>query len=127
MSTVIVTGSSGLVGSEAARFFHQKGFDVVGIDNDMRAYFFGEQASVEWSTKRLVATLPRFRHEAIDVSLRLYFLLPEHADSPEVQAQLWERVQGWAATSDPERRVIDAATTEDGRVFVVFAPASRPA
>ncbi len=67
MSTVIVTGSSGLVGSEAARFFHQKGFDVVGIDNDMRAYFFGEQASVEWSTKRLVATLPRFRHEAIDV------------------------------------------------------------
>ena len=67
-------------------------------------------------------------HEALDVRVRLYFLLPEHADSPEARAQLWEKVQGWAgATSDPERRVIDAATTEDGRVFVVFATASRPA
>jgi len=67
MSVVIVTGSSGLIGSETVRCFHDQGFDVVGIDNDMRAYFFGQEASVEWSTKRLVASLPRFRHEAIDI------------------------------------------------------------
>ncbi len=45
MKIAIVTGSSGLIGSEAAKFFHQKGFFIVGIDNDMRKYFFGPEAS----------------------------------------------------------------------------------
>lgn len=67
MSVVIVTGSSGLIGSETARFFHQQGFDVVGIDNNMRAYFFGQEASTEWNTGQLQASLPRFRHCAVDV------------------------------------------------------------
>jgi CDP-paratose 2-epimerase len=62
-----VTGSSGLIGSEAAKFFHQQGFDVVGIDNDMRAYFFGQEASTEWNRRQLGATLPRFRHSPIDI------------------------------------------------------------
>lgn len=67
MSTVIVTGSSGLVGSETVKFFHQQGFDVVGIDNNMRAYFFGADASTDWNTNHLTATLPRFRHVSIDI------------------------------------------------------------
>ncbi len=67
MSVVIVTGSSGLIGSEAARFFHAQGFDVVGIDNDMRAYFFGADASTDWNTRRLHADLPRFTHVAADI------------------------------------------------------------
>lgn len=67
MSTVVVTGSSGLIGSEAARFFHEQGLNVVGIDNGMREYFFGPDASVDWSTKQLMRTLPGFRHEAIDI------------------------------------------------------------
>ena len=67
MSVVIVTGSSGLIGSETARFFHQQGFDVVGIDNNMRAYFFGQEASTEWNTGQLQSSLPRFRHCAVDV------------------------------------------------------------
>lgn len=67
MSTVIVTGSSGLIGSETAKFFHQQGFDVVGIDNNMRAYFFGQDASTEWNTSQLAASLTRFRHAAIDI------------------------------------------------------------
>ena len=46
MSIVIVTGSGGVIGSEAVRFFSEQGFDVVGVDNNMRAEFFGEAASV---------------------------------------------------------------------------------
>ncbi len=40
MSIALITGSSGLVGSEAASFFHDKGFDVIGIDNNLRKFFF---------------------------------------------------------------------------------------
>ena len=67
MSTVMITGSSGLIGSETAKFFHSQGFDVVGIDNNMRAYFFGQDGSVEWNTRQLTTALPRFRHAAIDI------------------------------------------------------------
>jgi CDP-paratose 2-epimerase len=67
VSVVIVTGSSGLIGSETARFFHQQGFDVVGIDNDMRAYFFGAEASTAWNTGQLKTDLARFRHCHIDI------------------------------------------------------------
>lgn len=67
MSTVVITGSSGLIGSETAKFFHGQGFDVVGIDNNMRAYFFGQDASVSWNTDQLTSSLPRFRHLAIDI------------------------------------------------------------
>lgn len=67
MSVVLVTGSSGLIGSETARFFHSQGLDVVGIDNDLRAYFFGQEASTAWNTARLVRELPRFRHCMIDI------------------------------------------------------------
>ena len=67
MSVAIVTGSSGLVGSETVKFLHEQGFDVIGIDNDFRAYFFGQDASVEWNTRALVKTLPRFQHHQIDI------------------------------------------------------------
>ncbi len=46
--TVLITGSSGLIGSESVRFFADKGFKVVGVDNDMRKYFFGKEASTKW-------------------------------------------------------------------------------
>ena len=42
MSVAIITGSTGLVGSEAVNFFHDKGFDIVGIDNNLRKQFFGK-------------------------------------------------------------------------------------
>ena len=67
MSVVIVTGSAGLVGSETSRFFHGQGFDVVGIDNDMRAYFFGKQAGTGKVRAKLEKDLPRYRHEDLDV------------------------------------------------------------
>jgi CDP-paratose 2-epimerase len=68
MSVVIITGSAGLVGSEAALFFGGLGFDVVGIDNDMRGVFFGELASTKWNVRRLQTFLPdRYRHDHSDV------------------------------------------------------------
>lgn len=67
MSIAIVTGSSGLIGSETAKFLHEKGLDVVGIDNDMRRYFFGEEASTDWNTHQLQKTLKNFTHHPVDI------------------------------------------------------------
>jgi CDP-paratose 2-epimerase len=67
MAIAIVTGSSGLVGSETAKFLHGKGLEVVGIDNNMREYFFGKEASVEWSTNVLQQTLKNFTHCPVDI------------------------------------------------------------
>lgn len=67
MQTVIVTGSAGLIGSEAARFFHDKGFRVVGIDNGMRSYFFGEGASTRPTQKKLEEKLPNYKHYSADI------------------------------------------------------------
>jgi CDP-paratose 2-epimerase len=63
----LVTGSGGLIGSECVRLLHDDGWDVVGIDNDMRREFFGEQASTQPVTAELVATLARYRHLPIDI------------------------------------------------------------
>src|SRR5690606_16832065 len=57
VSVALVTGSAGLIGSEAARHFAGLGLDVVGIDNDLRRYFFGEDGSTGWSLRRLVRDL----------------------------------------------------------------------
>ena len=62
-----MTGSAGLIGSEAVRFFSDKGFDVVGIDNDMRSYFFGKEASTQWQLNQLTASLPKFTNESADI------------------------------------------------------------
>jgi CDP-paratose 2-epimerase len=57
MSVALITGSAGLVGSEAVTFFAAQGFDVVGIDNDMRSVFFGPEASTRWQLERLEQAL----------------------------------------------------------------------
>lgn len=67
MNIAIVTGSSGLVGSAAARLFSAKGFQIVGIDNDMRAYFFGKEASTDWSRKKLESELQGFKNYSADI------------------------------------------------------------
>ncbi len=68
MAVIIVTGSAGLIGSEASSFFAELGFDVVGIDNDMRSYFFGKEASTEWNRKRLIQNLrTKYMHNNIDI------------------------------------------------------------
>ncbi|HZT77602.1 MAG TPA: NAD-dependent epimerase/dehydratase family protein [Vicinamibacterales bacterium] len=67
MSVVVVTGSGGLIGSEAAAHYAASGFDVVGIDNDMRRTFFGEGASTRWMRERLEREQPRYRHSDADI------------------------------------------------------------
>jgi CDP-paratose 2-epimerase len=67
MSVAIITGSGGLIGSEAARHFAEKGMEVVGIDNDMRAKFFGAEASTEWNQRRLRAEISRYSHHEVDI------------------------------------------------------------
>jgi len=68
MSVAIVTGSGGLVGSEAAAHFASLGLDVVGVDNDMRRDFFGEEASTAWNVERLRSGLgSSYRHEVLDI------------------------------------------------------------
>ena len=67
MSVIIVTGSAGLIGAEAVRFFHEKGFEVVGIDNNMRKDFFGEEASTAWSCEILKRELERYQHFDVDI------------------------------------------------------------
>ncbi len=67
MKIALVTGSAGLIGAESVRFFSQKGFKVVGIDNDMRRYFFGDEASTDWNRRRLQEECPEYEHHNIDI------------------------------------------------------------
>lgn len=64
---VLVTGSSGLIGSEAVTFFDRLEATVIGIDNNMRAEFFGKQGCTLRNRDRLIATCPRFTHHGIDI------------------------------------------------------------
>jgi len=67
MSVAIITGSSGLVGSEAVKFFCDKGFDVVGIDNNLRKYFFGNDGSTLWIKAQLKKKYKNFLNYNIDI------------------------------------------------------------
>jgi len=63
----LITGSAGLIGAESCRRFHAGGFDVVGVDNDMRARFFGAEASTARQRDELLRTLPRYTHRDADI------------------------------------------------------------
>jgi CDP-paratose 2-epimerase len=68
VSVAVITGSAGLVGSAASTYFAQVGLDVVGVDNDMRRVFFGDEASTAWNADLLSAKLgDRYRHHDTDV------------------------------------------------------------
>ena len=67
MSVVLVTGSGGLIGAETVRRFASGGHTVAGIDNDMRAYFFGEEASTKWAAERLASELGNYEHRVTDI------------------------------------------------------------
>lgn len=67
MSIAIITGAAGLVGSEAVAYFASLGMEIVGIDNGMRAEFFGKEASTTWVRDRLMQTIPGYRHYEVDI------------------------------------------------------------
>jgi CDP-paratose 2-epimerase len=67
MSCVLVTGSSGLIGSEAVTYFDQRSWQVVGVDNNMRADFFGPRGDTNWNLRRLQSQTHHFRHVNLDI------------------------------------------------------------
>ena len=67
MDVAIISGSAGLIGAEAVRFFNERGFKTVGIDNDMRKRFFGDDASTAWSLDQLKESVSGYTHHAIDI------------------------------------------------------------
>ena len=67
MSIVLITGSTGLVGSEAVTFFSEKGFEVVGIDNNLRNFFFGDDGSTLWIKRKLNKKFNKFKNHNIDI------------------------------------------------------------
>ena len=67
MSLALITGSTGLVGSEAVNFFHDKGFDVIGIDNNLRKFFFGKNGSTSWIRAKLLKRNKNFQNFNIDI------------------------------------------------------------
>jgi CDP-paratose 2-epimerase len=71
MKKLLVTGSSGLIGSEVCVHFHNQGWEVYGIDNNQRAIFFGQKGDTRWNQKRLESYLKRFNHIEIDIRNRL--------------------------------------------------------
>ena len=68
MKKAIITGSAGLIGSESVKFFAEKDFEIYGIDNNMRAYFFGPEASTEWNKNQLEKKYKKqYKHFQIDI------------------------------------------------------------
>src|SRR4051812_46248322 len=103
MPTVVVTGSGGLIGSEAVSHFVRAGYDVVGIENDMRARFFGPDASTSHTTRRLLEQFAgEFRSVELDIRdaegvVRLF----ESLDVAAVIHTAAQPSHDWAA-SDPQ-------------------------
>ena len=67
MSLALITGSTGLVGSEAVNFFCDKGFDVIGIDNNLRKYFFGSNASTTIIKNSIIKKNKKYLHHNLDI------------------------------------------------------------
>lgn len=67
MNIALITGSSGLIGGESVEFFSKKFDLVIGIDNNLRSYFFGEAGSTDWNRNRITESTPNFKHYPIDI------------------------------------------------------------
>ena len=67
MSIALITGSCGLIGSESVEFFEKKGFDIVGIDNNLRELFFGKDGSTIWQRNRLKKFNKKYTHFSNDI------------------------------------------------------------
>ena len=68
MALVLITGSCGLVGSESSTFFSQKGFDILGIDNNSRKSFFGKDGDISWIKKKMINNIKNYKHFNLDIT-----------------------------------------------------------
>jgi CDP-paratose 2-epimerase len=120
MKTAIVTGSGGLVGGETARFYLKQGWRVVGVDNDMRARFFGPEASTRWHLDELREAFPAYIHVDADIrdAAAMDRLFGEHgADVELVVHTAAQPSHDWAA-SDPQT---DFTVNANGTLTVLEA------
>lgn len=67
MKRILVTGSAGLIGSQAVQYYCERDADVIGVDNDMRSYFFGESASTKWNAESLKKAYSNYTHNTSDI------------------------------------------------------------
>ncbi len=67
MNVAVITGSGGLIGSESVSFLSNQFDLIVGIDNNLRAYFFGENASTQWNVERLKNQFSNYHHYSVDI------------------------------------------------------------
>ena len=67
MKKLLVTGSSGLIGSQVSEYFSAAGWEIHGVDNNQRAVFFGAEGDTRWRQHQLEATLPKFVHHELDM------------------------------------------------------------
>jgi CDP-paratose 2-epimerase len=104
MGVAIVTGSGGLIGSESVRFFARQGLDVIGLENDMRARFFGAQASTAQTSERLLAEVGGFRWERLDIrdADGVSALFSRHARAIELIVHTAAQPSHDWAASDPQ-------------------------
>ena len=84
MKHCLVTGSSGLIGSEVSLYFHQAGYGVHGVDNNQRAVFFGPPGDTRWNQRRLAAAIPGFTHHELDIRDRAGVLALVREVRPDV-------------------------------------------
>src|SRR5262249_474297 len=126
---IIVTGSAGLIGSEAVRAFAQDGARVVGIDNDMRAQFFGPEASTKKTRDNLITQVKTYQHHDIDIrdEAAVMELFKQHRG--EIAAIVHTASQpshDWAAREPQTDFTVNANGTlnllEAARIFCPEAP-----
>jgi CDP-paratose 2-epimerase len=121
VSTAIITGSGGLIGSEAAAYFARAGYQVVGIENDLRAWFFGPEASTAPTTARLERELgDAFRSVALDIrdADGIDSLFARHRDSIELVIHTAAQPSHDWAASDPQ---VDFAVNANGTLNLLEA------
>jgi CDP-paratose 2-epimerase len=102
MPIAIVTGSGGLIGSETVRHFVGEGFDVIGLENDMRAHFFGPDASTRRTSQGLLDTLDSYRHHDVDIRDRDAVAALFEGNAREIELIVHTAAQpshDWAATA----------------------------
>jgi CDP-paratose 2-epimerase len=120
MPTAIVTGSGGLVGSESVRYFVEAGYDVIGLDNDMRAQFFGPAASTRRMTDSLTDRYPEFHPLGIDIRSidEVDAVVARHADKLSLLIHTAAQPSHDWAASDP---VTDFTVNANGTLNLLQA------
>ena len=120
MPTAIVTGSGGLIGSEAVTHLVRAGFEVIGVENDMRAAFFGPDASTARTTGWLLESFPDFRSESLDIRDRegIARLVSRHAHGLELVVHTAAQPSHEWAASNPHT---DFAVNAEGTLNLLEA------